>query len=74
MSCRSRGAGKMSRLLPPPRIKAAQTGNLLERCMNVHLVGGGEKPSVAWSIAGQVIGYASVIFLLLVAFSVFGNS
>lgn len=59
------------RMMPPTKIKPIQAGNLLERCMNVHLVSG--EPSVAWAIAGQAIGYASVIFLLLVALSIFGD-
>ena len=65
----------MGRMLPPSRIAPmAADASYFERVMQTHFrevnAAPREKRS---SLAGQAIGYAAVIFLLLVALGVFGD-
>jgi hypothetical protein len=65
----------MKRMLPPSRIEPIQDGNLLERCLNVHLVSSiNYTPGTKSSFTMQAIGYAAVICLLLGALGIFGDA
>jgi hypothetical protein len=65
----------MKRLLPPSRTAPITDATYFERVMRVHLniideaPGTRSKSSVAW----QAVGYATVIFLLLAVFGIFGD-
>ena len=64
----------MKRLLPPSRTRPVADATYFDRVMRLHFLKVNPAPREKRSnFAGQAIGYASVIFLLLVALSIFGD-
>ena len=65
----------MKRMLPPSRTEPMDLkATYFERLMRVHFRSVNSPPRrKRSSFAGAVIGYAAVIFLLLVALGVFGD-
>ena len=62
----------MRRMMPPTKIKPMAEASYFDRVMRLHFLSVNTEGTRS-NFAGQAIGYAAVIFLLLVALSIFGD-
>ena len=64
----------MKRMLPPSRTKPMADATYFDRVMRLHFLKVNPAPRKRrLSLVGEAAGYAAVLFLLLVALSIFGD-